>query len=255
MTVRYIGVFLLAAAVVVAPAVIRADPENYPRACIDASAVVDAARAYSKSSSTYTWDAKKLATAYSEYQACISAAADAKDLGYAVTGMIYVDLLGAAFYREMARSAALPLNKETPTQQRQFFENMKALALAQVADARRLIDKANGPRSGLDADTMATIDKQYEDYKKSHAQAAAITYDDSVRFVAQLRRSAPKPKPSASPARVEETESIASSEVTCDPPSANAQVLSAAHVDLPLLAAQQGIRGDVVVEVNLAMDT
>jgi TonB family protein len=254
MTVRYVSVLLLFAAVVLTPSGARADPENYPRACVDASAVVEAARGYSQNTAAYKWDPKKLETAYNEYQACISAGADSSDLGYAVTGMIYVDLLQSAFYRDGALSAAIVLPHESPAQRRQFFENEKGRALSNLADAKRLIDKANGPRSGLNSDTMATVDKQYEDYKKAHTRIASLSYADSVRFVAQMTRPATttaKARSSASPVPAGTTASLASAAATCDTPNADAQIATASRADLPPIAAQQGISGDVVVQVSV----
>lgn len=248
MPVRYARVLLLCVAFIVTPSGLRADPDNYPRACVDASAVADAARGYSQNTAAYKWDFKKLQTAYNEYQSCISAATDADDLGYAVTGMIYVDLLQSAYYRDFARSAALVLPHESLAQRHKLFDDEKRLAYSYLADAKHLIDKANGPGSGLNSDTMATIDKQYEDYKKSYALVASLSYADSVRYVAQLQRLATgssKPHPTTAPLPASSTVP------TCAAPDTEARILSAAQPELPPIAAQQGISGDVVVRVSL----
>ncbi len=232
--------------------------EAYPRACVDAYAVVQAARGYSAKTPAYRWDLVKLSTALGQFRACISEAQDNSDVGYAVGGMIYVNELIASVWYWLAYAS--PGFNEPARERYRDFNRNKKISLAYLADAKALIDKANTGGSRLDDDDLETVDKLYERYKQQHSELSLLSYDGATKLLAKANAIQPSAHAKSAvsvetfptvPIVAKVTASPAAVPSPCDEPNRDSHPVHSISADLPALARQQGISGDVTVSVSL----
>lgn len=169
-------------AVLLAPMRASADDSVYPRSCRDAYAVATAAMGNSQKVSVTRWDSRKLMIAYDEFGQCAARAQNAVDNGYALWGMIWVDMQLAYYYRVTA-SLAPNLTSMPLAQRKALFDSSKRLSLLFYRRARANIESANAQPAQLTEYALARIDKEYEYYKSDSAFIRLLTYQGAQKHL------------------------------------------------------------------------